>query len=73
VREGWSAAAYGDCTEEFPPTMTEARGVGMTMRAFFDSDHAGDTTTRHSRTGFIIFLNSAPIYWFSKKQTSVKT
>jgi len=66
---------YGECTEDLPPNMTEARrGVGMTMRAFVDSDHAGDTTTRRSRSGFIIFLNNAPIYyWFSKKQTSVET
>jgi len=73
VREDWSAAAYGECTEELPPNMTEARGVGMTMRAFVDSEHAGDITMRRSRTGFNIFLNSAPIYWFSKKQTSVET
>ena len=73
VREDWSAAAYGECKEELPPNMTEARGVGMTMRAFVDSDHAGDITTRRSRTGFMIFLNGAPIYWFSKKQTSVET
>ena len=43
------------------------------MRAFVDSDHAGDTVTRRSRTGFLIFLNSAPIYWYSKKQGSVET
>ena len=43
------------------------------MRAFVDSDHAGDLTTRRSRTGYIVFLNSAPIYWFSKQQTSVET
>ena len=43
------------------------------MRAFVDSDHAGDSITRRSRTGFLLFLNSAPIYWFSKKQTSVET
>ena len=36
-------------------------------------DHAGDSVTQRSRTGFIIFLNSAPIFWFSKKQTSVET
>ena len=35
--------------------------------------HTGDVSTRWSHTGFIIFLNSAPIYWFSKKQTSVET
>jgi hypothetical protein len=71
--EDWSATPYAESKEELPPNMCEARGVGMTMRAFVDSDHASDTTNRRSRTGFIIFLNSAPIYWFSKKQTSVET
>jgi hypothetical protein len=42
------------------------------MRAFVDTDHATDTMTRKSRSGFLVFLNSAPIYWFSKKQTSVE-
>ena len=37
------------------------------------SDHSGELTTRRSRTGFIIYPNSAPIYWFSKRQGSVET
>jgi len=49
------------------------RGIGFIMRAFVDADHAGDSITRRSRTGFLIFLNMAPIYWLSKKQTSVET
>ena len=73
VREDWSAAAYGECKEEIPSNIPEPRGLGMTMRAFVDSDHAGDVVTRRSRTGFVVFLNCAPIYWFSKKQTSVET
>jgi hypothetical protein len=71
--QDWSASPYADAKEDYPPNMCEPRGVGMTMRAFVDSDHATDTTNRRSRTGFIIFLNNAPIYWFSKKQTSVET
>jgi hypothetical protein len=43
------------------------------MRIFVDSDHAGDLVTRQSRTGFVVFLNCAPIYWSSKKQTSCET
>ena len=43
------------------------------MRVFVDSDHAGELTTHQSRTGFLVFLNSAPLYWFSKLQTSVET
>ena len=40
---------------------------------FVDADHTGDLLTRRSRTGFIVFLNGAPIYWSSKKQTSCET
>lgn len=45
----------------------------MVIRAFVDADHAGDPISRRSRTGFIIIVNSAPIYWLSKKQNSVET
>jgi hypothetical protein len=73
VKEDSSAAAYGECIEELPINMPEPRGSAMVMRAFVDSDHAGDMATRRSRIGFIIFLNSSPICWFSKRQTSVET
>ena len=43
------------------------------MRAFVGSDNSGELTTRRLRTGFIIFINSAPIYWLSKRQTSAET
>ena len=43
------------------------------MRVYVDSDHAGDQITRRSRTGFLVYLNSALIYWSSKKQTTVET
>ena len=39
------------------------------MRVYVDSDHAGDMLTRRARTGGIVLLNGAPIYWNSKKQT----
>ena len=45
----------------------------MTMSAYVDSDHAGDSLTRRSRTGFLVFLNCALIFWMSKKQTSIET
>ena len=72
-REDWSATPYGICTEEIPSNAPEPLGSEFTMRAFVDSDHAGDSITRRSRTGFIVFLNNAPIYWYSKKQTSCET
>jgi hypothetical protein len=71
--QDWSATPYADSTEEIPTNLCEPRGVSMTMRAFVDLDHATNTTNRWSWTGFIVFLNSAPIYWYLKKQTSVET
>ena len=44
----------------------------MIITVFIDADHAGDTVSRRSRTGFVVFLNGAPIYWMSKKQTSIE-
>ena len=52
--------------------MPEPRGLGFVMRVKVDADHALDTITRHSRTGFLVYLNCAPIYWWSKKQNSVE-
>ena len=66
VCEDWSGSSYGGCMEQLPPNDTQPKGIGFTMRVFVDSDHAGELTTRRSRTGFVVFLNSAPIYWFQK-------
>ena len=43
------------------------------MRAFFNSDHAGNSITRISQNYFLIFMNCAPIHLFSKKQNSIET
>ena len=74
ARRDWTSTEFGlDTKEDLPPRMPEARGQGFTIRAFVDADHAGDSITRRSRTGFIVYLNMAPVYWMSKKQTSVET
>ena len=71
--EIWTDTVYGNCSEDIPTNAPEPRGFGFKMRAYVDSDHAGDAITRRSRTGFLIFLNNAPIYWTSKKQGSIET
>ena len=71
--EDWSATPYGECKEEIPSNAPDPRGIAFTMRAFVDSNHAGDMITQRSRTGFLVFLNNAPIYWFSKKRGSCET
>ena len=73
-RKDWTASEFGlSLSEEMPSNMPESRGFGFVMRAYVDADHACDTITRRSRTGFLVYLNMAPIYWLSKKQTSIET
>ena len=58
---------YGDVKEAIPPNAPEPRGKDVDLRMFVDSDHAGDKLTRRSRTGFMIFMNTALIDALSKK------
>ena len=71
----WTSSEFGTVQgkEEIPSNMPEPRGQGFTMRAKVNADHASDTITRCSRTGFLVYLNSAPTYWWSKKQNSVES
>ena len=63
-RKDWTSSEFGMVSrEEFPPNMPETRGLGFVIRAFVDADHAGDSVTRRSRTGFLVYLNSAPVCW----------
>jgi hypothetical protein len=48
-------------------------GKEVDLRLFVDSDHAGEQFTRRSRTGFVIYLNMAPIVWFSRRQPTVES
>ena len=55
-----------------PPNMPEPRGLGFTIRAKVDTDHAADSVTRRSRIGFLVYINSL-VCWFSNKQNSVES
>ena len=75
-RRDWSTSEFGhldDGKREYPPNMPVPRGQGFVRRAKVDADHAGDTVTRRSCTGFLIYLNCSLIYWSSKKQGSVES
>ena len=63
-----------DCLkEEMPENAPEPRVNGMIMSAFVDSDHVGCKVSCRSRTGFLVYLQCALIYWFSKKQGNIET
>jgi hypothetical protein len=62
-----------EAKEPIPPNMPEPRGNPVQMNVFCNSDHAGNKLARHSHTGIPIYLNSAPIKWFSKAQNTVES
>jgi hypothetical protein len=71
----WASSEFGhlDGEEELPPNMPEPRGQGFVISSKVDADHASDSVTRRSRTGFLVWINSCLVYFLSKKQTSVET
>lgn len=63
---------YGKVTEELPPVMPKPLGKEVILRLYVDADYAGDGMSRRSRTGFIVYMNRAPILWYSKRQTRIE-
>ena len=74
-RQDWtySAMSESERTEVLPPGIPRPLGKGFVIRCFVDADHAGDEITRRSQTGFIVYINNAPVYWYSKRQGSVES
>jgi hypothetical protein len=74
-KQDWTYSTMSDeeMKEVLPPNMPKPRGKGFIIRCFVDADHAGDEITRRSRTGFIVYINNAPVYWYSKRQGSVES
>ena len=64
---------YRDAVEERPWDSPIPRGNPVTMTAFVDASHRSNKMTGRSHTGYVIFLNKAPILWYSKRQQTVET
>ena len=64
---------YREAGEQIPDDAPPARGRMVSMHCFVDADHASNKVTRKSQTGILIFLNRAPISWFSKRQNTVES
>jgi hypothetical protein len=72
IKTYWKSI-YGDVKEMIPSGAPVSRGKEVDLRVFVDSDHAVEQFTRRSRTGFVIYLNIAPIVWFSKRQPTFES
>jgi hypothetical protein len=71
-RQDWTDF-YRGAKEAIPPNAPTPRGHPVQVNCFVDADHAGNRVTRCSQTGVLIFLNRAPILWYSKAQNTVET
>ena len=71
VKCDWSEF-YPDAAEAIPQNKPTPRGNNVVMTCFVDADHAGSRKTRRSHSGILIFVNGAPILWFSKRQNTVE-
>ena len=52
--------------------MPEARGDPVNSSCFVYTNHTGNQRDHRSQTGILIFINKAPIHWFSKMQATVE-
>lgn len=66
---------YRDAEEQIPPPhmLPPPRGRPITITAFVDASHAANKVTRRSHTGFVLFINRAPVIWYSKRQNTVES
>jgi len=63
---------YPDAREELPVKMPEPLGDPVQVLAFLDANHAGNMKSSRSHTGILIYINQAPIVWYSKRQNTVE-
>ena len=68
----WSEI-YPEAQEAIPLNMSEPIGNSVNITVFVDADHPGDRATCCSFTGILIYVNRAPIIWYSKKQNTVES
>jgi hypothetical protein len=72
IKTNWKFM-YGDVKEIIPSDAHVPSGKEVYLHLFVDSDNSGEQFTRLSRTGFVIYLNMAPIVWFSKRHPTVES
>jgi len=66
------AGLLSDAREELPIRMPEPLGNPVQVIAYVDAKHAGNMKTTRSHTGILIYINRAPIIWYSKRQNTVE-
>ena len=63
---------YPDDQEIMPRHMLEALDKYVVIKYCVDANHAGNMENRRLHYGIIIYVNNAPIIWYSKFQNTVE-
>ena len=58
--------------EPIPCNAPPPKGKEVDVHMLIDSNHAGDTQTRRSRTEFMMYLNMTLIIRYSKKHSTIE-
>ena len=71
----WDRLQYetGTAPEEIPEDQLPPKGLPVRISAWFDANLYHDIVTGHAAMGQLIMINQTPIYWNSKKQSTVET
>jgi hypothetical protein len=64
---------YPNAPEPILPNIPEALSHAFSTTCYVDADHAGCRVTRCSQTGIIIYVQKAPVVWYSKQQNTVES
>lgn len=64
---------YPDAQEVIPSNQPEPLGNPVWIHTYVDANHAGNLANRRSHSGILIYVNNAPIIWFSKRQNTVES
>ncbi len=72
IKYDWHNFCRG-AKEPIPGDALEPRGNVVSTHCFVDADHAGNRVTRRSQSGILLFVNRAPVTWYSKRQNTVET
>ena len=63
---------YPDAIDLKPANMPPPRGKRVQINDFVDADLEGESTTRRSKTGIMIYDNIAPLMTYSKRHNTVE-
>ena len=55
-----------------PIHIPEALVEYVLIKSYVDDNHAGNMANRRLHSGVIIYVNNAPIIWYSKRQNRVE-